>query len=234
MIHGDYREWAGPGRLDATTNYALWKGLYSSFNDRNMHELAWTLGQQSGPDGLYRDLDLYTFADNHDVDRVASLLRDPRHLFPLYLTLFTVPGIPSVYYGSEWGIRGEKAGDDDGPLRPQLRWPPAPETIPEPDLAGEIARLAGVRRSSPALSGGDYRQLHVAAERLAFVRQQADAVALVAINTSDAPCSLTLEVDLPDGTDLFDALDGSSASVRNGRIDLSDVPPRWGRILLGR
>lgn len=56
----------------------------------------------------------------------------------------------------------------------------------------------------------------------------------MAIDTAEALTPFMLEVDPPAGTDLFDALDGSSAPVRNGRIDLSDVPPRWGRILLGR
>jgi len=58
VVHGDYRHWARPGRLDSVTNYELYKSLWSSFNDRNFFELSWTLRRQSGGDGMYRDLKL--------------------------------------------------------------------------------------------------------------------------------------------------------------------------------
>ena len=71
VIHGDYRRWLAPGLLDSVTNYECYKGLYSSHNDRNYFEIAYSLNRQFGERGLYRDLPLYNFADNHDVDRVA-------------------------------------------------------------------------------------------------------------------------------------------------------------------
>ena len=111
IVHGDYRDWANPEMLDSATNYECFKGLYSSLNDRNFFEIAHSLTRQFGPEGIYRDLLLYSFADNHDVDRVASLLRDDRDLFPLYALLFTIPGTPSLYYGSEWGYRGKKKAE---------------------------------------------------------------------------------------------------------------------------
>ena len=113
VIHGDYRRWAAPGLLDSTTNYECYKGLYSSHNDHNYFEIAYALNRQFGEGGIYRDLPLYGFADNHDVDRVASRLEEPGHLFPLYCLLFTMPGVPSIYYGSEWGIEGRRTDRDD-------------------------------------------------------------------------------------------------------------------------
>ena len=89
-----------PASWNATTNYELYKGLYSSHNDRNYFELSHTLKRQFGDDGnggLYRDLPLYTFADNHDVPRIASLLHEPAHLYPLHILLLTMPGVPSLY-----------------------------------------------------------------------------------------------------------------------------------------
>ena len=108
VIHGDYRKWVNPETLDSVTNYVAYKGLYSSHLDKNYFEIAYTLKRQFGEDGLYRDLPLYVFADNHDVNRVASRLKNPAHLYPLYCLLFTMPGVPSIYYGSEWGIEGER------------------------------------------------------------------------------------------------------------------------------
>ncbi len=118
VIHGDYRKWVNAETLDSVTNYVGYKGLYSSHADKNYFEIAHTLKRQFGEEGLYRNLPLYTFADNHDVDRVASRPKNPAHLYPLYSLLFTMPGVPSVYYGSEWGIEGKRTSVDDGALRP--------------------------------------------------------------------------------------------------------------------
>ena len=234
VIHGDYREWAGPGRLDATTNYEAWKGLYSSFNDANLHEIGYALNREFGDGGIYRDLPLYAFADNHDVNRIASLLREPAHLAPLHALLFTMPGVPSVYYGSEWGIRGEKRGDSDAALRPAIRWPVDPATMPHPELAATIGRLARIRQASGALRHGDYRQLHVASEQLAFARSTATETVVVAINAAAEPAAMTLRVDLPDGTELTGALDDDDAvtvRVERGQVSVPPVPTRWARIL---
>ncbi len=233
VIHGDYRDWTGPEMLDSTTNYETWKGLYSSFNDANLHEIAFALNRQSGDGGIYRDLALYTFADNHDVNRIASLLRDPAHLYPLHVLLLTMPGIPSVYYGSEWGISGEKRGDSDAELRPALAWPVDPATMPHPELAGEIGRLAAIRHGSVALRHGDYRQLHVAAEQLVFARRAGDETVIVAINAASEAVQLGVTVDLPNGTQLTDALDPVvTVRVEGGRVEVPPVPARWARILI--
>ena len=232
VIHGDYRDWTGPERLDATTDYAARKGLFSAFNDGNLHEIAWTLDQHYGPNGRYRDLALATFVDNHDVERVGSILRDPADLYPLHLLLLTMPGVPFIYYGSEWGIGGQANGTD-WPLRPALSWPVDPGTMPHPDLAGAIARLTAIRHDSAALRRGDYRQLHVASRQLVFSRRDGDDLAVVAVNAATDPASLDIPVDLPDGTTMVDALDPFCVvRVENGRVRCDGVPATWGRIFV--
>ena len=228
-IHGDYRRIAGPGLLDAATNYECYKGLYSAHNDRNYFEIAHSLARQFGDGGLYRDLSLYNFADNHDVNRIASTLRDPAHLYPLHLLLFTIPGIPSVYAGSEWGIEGVKVGGDDRPLRPALTYAEAAACGAHPDLAGAIARFAAVRHRLPALRHGAYRQLHVAPEQLAFLRQVGDELAIVAVNAA----AVTVRIDVPvtGVKQLVDRLEPDRRfEVTNGRLRI-EVPACWGRVL---
>jgi cyclomaltodextrinase len=170
VIHGDYRRWVAPGLLDSVTNYECYKGLYSSHNDGNYFEIAYALNRQFGEQGLYRGMPLYSFADNHDVNRVATNLREPAHLYPLYCLLFTMPGVPSVYYGSEWGIRGRRTDHDDRPLRPALELEKVVQEPPAPELPAAIARLAQLRHTTPALRFGEYRQLHVSHEQLVFLR----------------------------------------------------------------
>lgn len=118
IIHGDYNRWANPDMLDSVTNYECAKGLYSSHNDRNYFEIAHSLARQFGPGGIYKNLCLYNFVDNHDVNRLASVLRNERHLENVYTLLYTMPGAPSVYYGSEWGVKGIKQNGSDAGCAP--------------------------------------------------------------------------------------------------------------------
>jgi glycosidase len=231
VVHGDYRRWANPKTLDSVTNYEGYKGLYSSLADRNCFEIAYALNRQFGPGGLYRGLPLYNFADNHDVDRVASRLKDPAQLYPLYCLLFGMPGVPSIYYGSEWGLAGQRRPGDDSPLRPCLDLPAAALAAPEPELPRAIARLAAVRKSSPALQRGDYAQLYVSAEQLVFLRRLEGESVVMAVNAAAGP--VRLEVSLPvragRAVDLLNP--GDSFPVRDGRLVIDPLPPRWARIL---
>jgi cyclomaltodextrinase / maltogenic alpha-amylase / neopullulanase len=232
IIHGDYRRWANPLTLDSVTNYECYKGLYSSHAEGNFFEIAWSLNRQFGPEGLYRDLPLYNFADNHDVDRVASLLPEKSHLGTLSCILFTMPGVPSVYYGSEWGIEGRK-NHSDRPLRPPLDLVTVKKESPNSWLAGVIARLAEVRAGSAALTTGDYTQLHVASLQLAFLRSCPQESVIVAVNAGAQPTRMDLEMPggAPRGAyrDLLEP--GRSFSVSGGRLLLPDVPARWARVL---
>ncbi|MBN1119544.1 MAG: DUF3459 domain-containing protein [Anaerolineae bacterium] len=231
IIHGDYRDWANPDMLHSVTNYEVYKGLWSSHVDRNYFEIAYSLDRQFGSTGLYQDLMLYNFVDNHDVDRVASQLDDPAHLFPLYALLFTIPGVPSIYYGSEWGIDGKKSNGSDAPLRPYLPLPgEIAQSAPLPDLLNAIRKLIDVRRRLPALQHGGYEQLHVASEQFAFARQADDQSVIVAVNAADQPAPV--EIALPHaGSRLVDELNpGDTFGVDGGRVRI-DVPPRWARVL---
>ena len=232
VIHGDYRRWANPETLDAVTNYECYKGLYSSLNSKNYFEIAYALNRQFGEGGLYRGLPLYNFADNHDVDRVASNLANPKHLQPLYCLLFTMPGVPSLYYGSEWGLAGKRTPGSDVALRPQLDLSQLQRSAPQPNLPADIRRLIQVRKASPALRRGDYRQLHVSFEQLGFARQAEGETVIVLINASDAAVSMEVPVNLANGRQLTDRLNGQQRfEVVNGRLRVDAVYPCWARVL---
>ena len=231
VVHGDYRQWANPQTLHSVTNYECYKGLYSSLVDRNYFEIAYSLNQQFGADGRYRGLPLYNFVDNHDVDRVASRLGEPAQLYPLYLLLFTMPGIPSIYYGSEWGLAGKRQPGSDAALRPLFDPETWQRSTGQPHLKDDIARLASLRKSLPSLKYGSYTQLHVAAEQLAFARQFEDEYVVVALNSGAAATALELSVPahFSRAVDLFN--DRESFPVRAGRLRLNPLHPRWGRVL---
>lgn len=178
VVHGDYNSWVNSDCLDSVTNYQIYKGLWSSFNDGNMYELAYNLNDQFGQNGKYRHMCLYNFLDNHDVNRLASTVKDNAYLFELYGLLFTIPGIPSIYYSSEYGICGKRGSCTDYELRPPVK--PfkegsdyddfsRPEINPQ-DLADLIKRFSAIRKNSVALQKGDYSQLFISNTAFAFKR----------------------------------------------------------------
>lgn len=227
VVHGDYRQWANADMLDATTNYECYKGLYSSHVDANYYEIGYSLNRQFGNEGIYRDLLLYNFADNHDVNRVASSLKNPAHLYTLYGLLFTMPGVPSIYYGSEWGLPGERTDYSDLMLRP-----PSPlhgDEFPHPDLLNTIHRLAGIRHNTNALKVGDYRELYIAHEQLAFQRANGKQSVIVVLNAAAEETTVPLQT-VP-GKQLTDLLNnGEAFDVDDGQVSV-EVPANWLRIL---
>ena len=188
VLHGDYNLIVNDEMLDSCTNYECYKGLYSSFNSVNMFEIAHSLHRQFGGDPwcIYRGKHLLSFVDNHDVPRLASILTDKSCLRPAYGMLFGMPGIPCVYYGSEWGIAGEKGGPDgDWALRPALD-EPAPN-----ELTAFITQLAHLRSANDAaaraLNYGAYRNVVIQNKQLLFERACDGATVLVAVNAVDEP-----------------------------------------------
>jgi len=230
VVHGDYRQWVNPETLDSVTNYEAYKGVYSSLNDANYFEIAYALNRQFGDHGVYQDKFLYNFVDNHDVDRVASKLKNPAHLFPLYLLLFTMPGIPSIYYGSEWGIRGVKGQWSDAALRPELDLERMKRQAPNPDLDGTIATLSQIRQDHAPLIHGNYRQIFVDKEQFVFLRSLAGGEVLVALNSSNEDIDLSLDLPWQTGR-LRDVLNNNEVfTIENKRVNLK-LSPNWGRIL---
>jgi glycosidase len=229
IVHGDYRKWANPETLDSVTNYEAYKGLYSSLVDRNYFEIAYTLNREFAADGRYCGLPLYTFVDYHDQDRVASKLEEGRLLYPLHLLLFTMPGVPSIYYGSEWGLLGKLQHHDDSQVRPAIELAAGPGMGSEPDLADAIRRLAQLRAGLPAIRRGSYRQLHVAAEQFAFERELDGQTVVVMLNAAERPAEVTVPVT--GNGEWRDALNGGSLAAVGGKLR-TEVPAGWGCVLL--
>lgn len=197
-MFGDYNQWMGDSLCDTVTNYECYKGLWSSMNSANMHEVAYALERQSGshPWDLYTGKHLIDFVDNHDVPRIATQLADKNQLKPLYGLLFGMAGVPCVYYGSEWGIEGEqKFGDHE--LRPALEEPEWNE------LTDWISELAKARSVSKAIVWGSYEQLQVTPQQLVFRRCFEDERVIVAVNAASEPAVVHFDAQSGRGRDLI-------------------------------
>ncbi|MCR4695234.1 MAG: alpha-amylase [Pseudobutyrivibrio sp.] len=184
IIHGDYNIYVNDDMLDAVTNYECWKGIYSSHNDHNYFEINYAMKRQWGQGGLYLGKYLYNFLDNHDVNRIYNLLKEKDNIYPCYTLLYTMPGVPSIYYGSEWAIEGDKnMGQGDWALRPEIN--PSDMMDNNPDLIDHIKTLGQVRKESKAIRYGIYQEVQVRNESLVFAREFEDEWAVVALNSTD-------------------------------------------------
>ena len=197
-LHGDYNRWMNDQMCHSVTNYECYKGLWSSFNSMNLFEIGHSLQRQFGPEQwtLYRGKPLLSFLDNHDVTRIASMLNEPRHILPAYGILFGMPGVPALYYGSEWGIQGHK-NQGDASLRPALE---KPEWN---DLTDAIAAMAKVRKESGALCNGSYRNVVLTNRQIIFERCWENERVLVAVNADNVPYTAHFDARAGRATDLI-------------------------------
>ncbi len=200
ILGGDYNTIIGDGLLHSATNYECYKGLHSSFNSMNMFEIGYSLNRQFGsePWTLYKNRHLLCFADNHDVDRIASILSTPEHLPLIYGVIYGMPGIPCVYYGSEWGTKGQKHDGSDADLRPSFD---APETN---ELTKIISQYAKAHSESQALIYGSYRQVLITNKQLIFERKTDTERVLVALNADKEEFHANFDAGCGQATDLID------------------------------
>lgn len=230
-LHGDYNQIVNDEMLDSCTNYECYKGLYSSFNSQNMFEIAHSLQRQYGSDPwcIYQGKHLLNFADNHDVNRLASILTDKSCVQPAYGVLFGMPGVPCIYYGSEWAAQGEKGQADDWGVR-------ACFGAPEPnELTAFIERLAALRSGASwldedvankvkwALCYGGYRNVVIQNKQLLFERKDNDNAVYVAINAVSEPYTFWSD-DLHGG--FIDVLTGESIEL-DGSLEISPYEVRY-------
>ena len=212
-LHGDYNQWMNDSMLHSVTYYECYKGLYSSFNSMNMFEINHSLLRQFGPENwtLYRGKHLLTFVDNHDVTRVASILTNEKHLPLIYGLAFGMPGIPCVYYGSEWGAKAQKS-EGDPALRASFE---APEWN---ELTDAIAVLAKAKKESEALNYGSFRSVVLTNKQCIFERKSDNESVLVAINADGEAYTTNFDAGCGRAVDL---LTGESHDFGGGSV----LPP---------
>ena len=227
VIHGNYSRWANNDTLHSVTNYMLHKALYSAHNDHNYFEVAHTIKYVSGMAG--NSLKLYSFVDNHDVERIYTKLKNKAHFLPVHVLLYTLPGIPSLYYGSEFGIEGRKERSSDDSLRPALNYEDYKDALNTNPYAKMIAALGKIRRNTPALFYGDYKELELQTTHYAYARTLDEKSVIVTVNNGDSDVYMDLACGEP--AEYVGALTGERVSTADGRIRVR-VPANSGEIWL--
>ena len=215
VIHGDYTKWVNQETLHSVTNYTLHKALYSGHNDHNYFEIAHTVKRLYEMGGNRVDgLKLYNFSDNHDVERIINKLNNRAHYMPVHILVYTLPGVPSIYYGSEFGIEGKKEKYSDASLRPALKYEDYQDAVNTNPYTKLIAALSKVRRDTKALSYGDYKEVVLTNRQYAFTRTLQDVCVVVTVNNDDQDAAICAN-GIRDGV-YTGALTGEKITVSGG------------------
>ena len=231
MIHGDYAGYVTASGLDSVTQYELWKATWSALNDRNFFELAHALTRHGE---LLPQFLPQTFVGNHDVTRIASKLGDAAHLPHALALLAVLPGVPSIYYGDEYGLTGvkeDRAGGDDA-VRPAFPAEPPedPAELGGPDAARTLAlhqELIAVRRRHPWITGGTVMEPDHLSNEAIVVRVEGGGpdgerpALAVALNLGAEP--LHVRIPGPPGVDA--RVEAGTATVGADGVDLP--PGAW-------
>lgn len=198
MIHGNYNDIVNNEMLHSATNYECFKGIYSSFNCMNMFEIGHSLRNRFGKEDwcMYKNLQLISFVDNHDVTRIASNLTNKNHIILAYGILMSMPGIPCIYYGSEWGIEGRKE-DGDKALRPET---PTPVYNSITDF---VSKAAKIHKENKSLCYGTFEILHMTNKQIIFERCFEGERIIVMINADESEYDAHYNANAGCGTDLI-------------------------------
>lgn len=223
VIHGDYSRWVNGETLHSVTNYTLHKALYSGHNDHNYFEIAHTVRRLQN----MGTLKLYNFVDNHDVERIYTKLTNKAHFAPVHVLLYTLPGVPSIYYGSEFGIEGRKEYGSDDSLRPALNIEDYKDSVKTNPCTALIAALGKVRQAVPALSYGSYDELMLTNRQFAYARDLDGTRVIVSVNNDDAPAGMHLAAG--NCAAYVGSLSGEKVSVQDGHINITQ-PANSGEI----
>ena len=212
-LQGDYNKWMNENACKSVTNYECYKGLYSSFNSKNLFEIAHSLNRQFSdePWSVYKGKTMLSFLDNHDVTRIMSILENKNLITVLYGLMIGMPGVPCIYYGSEWGVLGEKK-DGDEALRPYI------EKCEWNDLTSQIKKFIDARKESNAIKYGSFKNVLITNEQLIFERKVEDERVIIALNISDN--EYTAHFDAKSGT-AIDLITGEKHDFGGGSI----LPP---------
>jgi glycosidase len=182
MVHGNYMELMKETGIDSVTNYQCYKGLYSSLNDKNYHEIGHSFNNLLGKNGLIDNKYLYNFVDNHDVNRVASVIKNQKHLYPLYLMMYTMKGYTSIYYKSEFETKGKRTHNSDNELRQPFL---IEELNQQNELFKSIKKFSEIRNKYDLFAFGDYEQIILESTLIAYKRSNNNKNILVIINSDD-------------------------------------------------
>jgi cyclomaltodextrinase / maltogenic alpha-amylase / neopullulanase len=223
--------WVDTGHFDGLMNYPLRKILLDQLQGNGLSShLCQNL---SGLFDRYQQENyhaMYNLLGSHDTERIYTLLgQDEQKVKLAYLILFSLPGIPAIYYGDEIGLEGGR----DPECRGTFPWD---SKIWKNEIRTWIRKLISLRTTTAVMKKGNFEvctwddQTNICA----FVRRTNLEIALVVINLSSVPCTVMLPVvglGWLDGSIHHNVLNGQPLTIENGNLKLELFPMNGGWII---
>jgi len=216
--------------LEAVTDFQTYDSVRIGLDPRgNLGQLV-TSPSLAADLGAGRENARAIFIDNHDVPRFVG--RDvpdaatKARLEQAIVYLFTMPGTPVLYYGTEVALPGGPDPDDRRPM---------PWTGGDEDVRQLVRDVATLRQATPSLRQGSFDEVQSERGLVVYDRRGGPDVAVIAINGDE-----TRSVDVPlaklglDAGVLHRTMGpGISGSVDGKTLRVTLAPRAAGVFLLG-
>lgn len=173
------------------------KNRFMAFADGDLDASQWSAGEigWNNPPGV----------DNPDNYRKAKLY---------YAYMNSVPGLPVIYYGSEFGMSGASDPDNRRMMRFENEL-----SIHEKKMLGDVRLIINTRKNHPALRYGDFLTLRADENIYAFVRSDFNERILVVLNKNEETQSVELRLpQVYESNSVVDLINGSELKVENGKL----------------
>jgi glycosidase len=234
LIHPPYFKWIGEDLLHSGTAYNVYKSIWSAITSNNMYELKAVIEQSFHPDwGHSRDLMLINFLGNHDTTRIASILQNIDQLKVAFSILFTLNGIPKIYYGDELATQGIKTEKSDADVRrPMIDV----NEVENNEIMSYVKELAMLRQKNHALVYGKIDGLYtdpVNNKIISFLRRSSKQTLLVVINNGETDIKTTIPFwNLGvEGKKLKDLFGNTEFTITNNQLTNLILPKMGMRLL---
>jgi len=177
IAYGIRRRYFVDGALDSVMNYpfrtAILDFIQGNDDGRQLKETVMTIAENYPPQVLACNMNLL---GSHDTVRILTELGDRKKLMMAAFLQFTLPGSPSIYYGDEAGLQGQK----DPFNRRTYPWGREDKNLME-----HYRRLGAMRKQHLPLRLGNICFLEAEKGRLVFCREYGGKKVTVAINRAD-------------------------------------------------
>ena len=141
------------------------------------------------------------------------------YLSVLHAFILTIPGIPTIYYGDEYGEPG--ANDPDN--RRWMRFGDYSER--EQSVLENFIKLSKYRSSSMPLIYGDFIPLISDNDIIAYMRVYMGQIVIIALNKSDKQLQLDLNIPIDTDISLLKSRTGKIISADSNKITI-EIEPR--------
>ena len=158
----------------------------------DMREMAWTNPPKVDHASSYKKAELY------------------------YSFIFTIPGIPVIYYGSEFGMTGA----DDPDNRRMMRFGNQLDDL-EKNMLKVTSSIVHMRNEHSALRYGDFKTIYVDDNIYSYMRADVNEKLIIVLNKSENNQSVTLQIPkVYNSSKLVDVISNENLNVNNSSADI--------------